>query len=210
MAQTARVTLTLSNIATEEDLNNLKEYVMSALTDAVAQIQATVANLTVAQSPEKVAELEAAVQAERERYEALVAAETAEDVAQNQELSDAKAQTDALLAEMNTAATDLQGVSAQLSALGTAVEEAPDEQPVGEVPVEIPAPDAEVQSPEPAPAPAEGEATPGEGSTPAPSSPETTDVGVSPDGGAPAEAGPAAPITGPTDASGNPIEGPRL
>jgi uncharacterized protein YoxC len=213
MAQTARVTLTLSNIATEEDINNLEERIMSALSDAVAQIKSTVANLTVAQSPEKVAELEAAVQAERDKFAALVASEEAEDVTQNQELADARAQTDALLSEMNTAATDLQGVSAQLSALGTAVDDAPDEQPVGEVPVEIPAPDAEVQTPEPAPAPAEGEATPGEGTTPAPSNEGTTDVGVSPDGGAPAEAGPTpapAPATGPVDASGNPVEGPRL
>lgn len=233
MAQTARVTLTLSNIATEEDLRSMEERIMSQLSDAIATLRTTVENLSTAQSPEKVAELEAAVQRERDANEALVAkavevqtAEELEDTAQAQELADAKAANDALIAEMNSAAGDLGGITAQLQAVGTAVDEAPDETPVGEVPVEIPAPDAEVQ------APAEGGEVP-EGSTPAPSSPGTTDVGVSPDGGAPAEAGatpapaenadtapanatdtadataPAA-TTGPVDASGNPVEGPRL
>jgi uncharacterized protein YoxC len=227
MAQTASIRLTLTNIATEEDINNLEERIMSALSDAVAQIKAAVSNLSVAQSPEKVSELEAALQAERDANAAalqaaaeLASAEELEDSEQNQALQDAKAQTDALLAEMNSAATDLQGVSAQLSSLGTAVDDAPDEMPVGEVPVDIPAPDAEVQSPpasdsviEPAPAEGDGGGE-GEGSTPAPSSGETTDVGVSPDGGAPSDAAPdvidAGPITGPTDSSGRPIDGPNL
>lgn len=226
MAQTARVTVTLSNIATEQDIHNLEER-MSALSDAIATLRSTVENLSVAQSPEKVAELEAAVQREREANEALVAkavevqtAEELEDTTQAQELADAKAANDALIAEMNSAAGDLGGITAQLAAVGSAVDDAPDDQPVGEVPVELPAPDAEVQAPaeggttEPAPDAGAGE-TPGEGSTPAPSSPETTDAGVTPDGGAPAEAGPApadAPATGtgPVDASGNAVEGPRL
>lgn len=201
MAQTARVTLTLSNIATEEDIKQMEERIMSALSDAVAQIQTAVSNLSVAQSPEKVAELEAAVQREREANEALVAqalsvqtAEDLEDTQQAQELADAKAANDALLAEMNTAATDLQGVSAQLSALGTAVDEAPDETPVGEVPVEVP---------DEAPA------------DPAPPV-DVPDDGIPADGGAPAEAGPTPsdpatpPAGGPVDTDGNPVDGPNL
>lgn len=227
MAQTASIRLTLTNIATEEDINNLEERIMSALSDAVAAIKTAVSNLSVAQSPEKVQELEAALQAERDANAAalvaaadLASAEELEDSEQNQALMDAKAQVDALMAEMNTAANDLGGITAQLNALGTAVDETPDDTPVGEVPVEIPAPDAEVQSPpaegsvtEPAPVEGGGE---GEGSTPAPSSGETNDVGVSPDGGAPSDAGAApdvvdaGPITGPTDSSGRPIAGPNL
>lgn len=215
---------------------------MSALSDAIAALRETVANLQAAQSPEQVAELQRLLAEERSRYEALVTAETAEDVAQDQALADAKAATDALLAEMNSAATDLGGITAQLAAVGTAVDQAPDDTPVGEVPVEdvpappiqggadgplppapdagtpaaggdtaAPAPDAGTPA-EPAPAPADGGATPGEGSTPAPSSGTTTDAGT--DGGAPApDAGtPATPAAGggPVDASGNPVDGPNL
>lgn len=189
---------------------------MSQLSDAIAQLRTTVENLSIAQSPEKVAELEASVQREREANEALVAkavevasAEELEDTQQAQELADAKAANDALIAEMNSAAGDLGGITAQLAAVGSAVNDAPDEQPVGEVPVELPPADAEVQAPGDVtePAPAEGGASEGEGSTPAPSSGETTDVGVSPDGGAPSDAG---PVTGPTDSSGRPIDGPNL
>lgn len=224
MAQTARVTLTLSNIATTDQIEQLEDN-MSALSDAVAALRTAVENLSVAQSPQKVADLEAAVQAERDKYAALVASEDAEDVAQNQELADARAATDALIAEMNAAAGDLGGITAQLAAVGTAVDTTPDDTPVGEVPVE-PAPDAPspddggviggadgplppVTAPD---APAEGAATPGEGSTPDPSSPGTTDAAPT-DGGtpAPADAAPApAPATGPVDASGNAVDGPRL
>lgn len=228
MAQTARVTLTLSNIATEEDLTNMEERIMSALSDAITSLKATVANLQVAQSPEKVQELEAALQAEREANAALVAtaasvssAEELEDVEQNRQLDEAKAATDALLSEMNSAASDLGTITAQLSAVGAAVDEAPagtpvEEIPVEEIPVEVPASD-EGESAKTAPpsafepeAPVAGEATP----TPDPSSPATPDAEVSPDGGVPAEApvaeAPAPAAGGPVDANGNAVEGPRL
>jgi hypothetical protein len=230
MAQTASVRLTLNNLATSEQIEQMEERIMSALSDAIAALRTQVENLTVAQSPEKVAELEAAVQREREANEALVAkavevasAEELEDTQQAQELADAKAANDALIAEMNAAAGDLGGITAQLAAVGTAVDDAPDETPVGEVPVPEPepAPVGGADGPLPPtgdttePAPADGGATPGEGSTPDPSSPATPDAGVSPDGGAPAEAGAPdagapAPTTGPTDSSGNPIDGPNI
>lgn len=211
MAQTASVRLTLSNIATEEDVNNLREdfesmeeRIMSQLSDAVAQIKAAVSNLSVAQSPEKVAELESALQAERDANQALVAAaadvasaEELEDVAQNQALADAKSQVDALLAEMNTAAGELGTITEQLNALGTAVDETPDETPVGEVPVDPAPPVAE--TPE---APVEEGPT-----TDVPSSPETPSEGATPDGTPAPE---PAPAGGMTDANGNPVEGPNL
>ncbi len=222
MAQTARVTLTLSNIATEEDLRSMEERIMSALSDAVAQIQTAVSNLTVAQSPEKIAELQAALEYERqsaivlrEKIAFINEEETAEDVEQNRQLAEAQAQVDALLAEMNTAATDLQGVSAQLASLGTAVDEAPDATPVGEVEVPEPAPVPEAPA-EPAPAPeapaevpdagvpADGGAPAEASPTDAPSSPTTTDAPATTDG-TPADAG-----TGVTDAAGNPVPAPNL
>src|SRR4051812_25280793 len=191
MTQTARVTVTLSNIATEEQVQHLEEQ-MSALSDAIATLRTTVENLSVAQSPEKVAELEAAVQREREANDALVAkavevqtAEELEDTQQAQELADAKAANDALIAEMNSAAGDLGGITAQLAAVGTAGDTAPDDTPVGEVRVPEPEPAPPVQGgadgPLPPtgdtaePAPADGAATPGEGSSPAPSNEGTTD-----------------------------------
>jgi hypothetical protein len=197
MAQTARVTLTLSNIATTEDLDNMEERLMSQLSDAIAQLRTTVENLALAQSPQKVADLEAAVAAEREKYDALVTAETAEDVTQNQELADAKAATDALMQEMNSAATDLGGITAQLQAVGTAVDTSPDDTPVGEVPVE-PAPE-----PAPAPAPAEPTAETPVEETPVEIPEDTTDTGTAP---APAPA----PTGGPVDAAGNPVPPPNL
>lgn len=210
MAQTARVTLTLSNIATTEDLDNMEERLMSQLSDAIAKLQTTVQNLSLAQSPEKVAQLEQTIADERAKYDALVASEEAEDVQQNQELADARAATDALVAEMNAAAGDLGTITDQLAAVGTAVDTTPDDTPVGEVPVE--------PTPEPAPAPAEPDGTgevptpgpgttnPDAGTTPVEETPveiptDTTDTGTAP---APA------PTGGPTDASGNPVPPPNL
>lgn len=246
MAQTARVTLTLSNIATEEDVNNLREdltqmeeRIMSALSDAVASVKAAVQGVSDrfgagTDGSSVVADLQAAIEAERARATELAAAEAAEDVEQDAALAEARAATDAALAEISGAVQELGGVTDQLNSIGAAVSDAPDDQPVGEVPVDIPAPDADVQSPPEAETPAEAPAdmsgdpvvptegvgagdVPGEGSTPDPSSPGTTDEATSPDGGAPAEVSPEAPAdsgtaagTGPTDASGNPIEAPRL
>lgn len=232
MAQTASVRLTLSNIATEEDVNNLREdlthmeeRIMSALSDAIAALRETVNNLSVAQSPERVSELESLLAAERLAASNLAASEEAEDVEQNAALVEARSATDSLLAEMNSAAGELGTITAQLAAVGTAVDEAPDETPVGEVPVEAPAPtepsapvDSGVEDPG-VPAEAPVEETPAEApvseepsgpTTDAPSSPETTD-GVDSDAGTPApDAAPAAPAGGPVDASGNPVDGPRL
>lgn len=203
---------------------------MSALSDAIAALRTQVENLRLASSTERVAELEGLLQAEREAAAALAASEEAEDVTQNQELADARAATDALVAEMNSAASDLGTITDQLAAVGTAVDDAPDDTPVGEVPVEdVPAPEVPAEDapasppatdPEPAPtvdtpaAPGEDvptEDAPGDVPTPGPGG-TAPDAGVSPDGGAPADAGPAPADqgTGPVDASGNPVEGPNI
>ena len=111
MAQTASVRLTLSNIATEEDVNNLREdltameeRIMSALSDAIARLRTTVENLSVAQSPERVTELEGLLAAERAAAANLAASEAAEDVEQDAALAEARAATDALIAEMKAGA----------------------------------------------------------------------------------------------------------
>jgi hypothetical protein len=205
MAQTARVTVTLSNIATEEDLHNLEDK-MSALSDAISELRATVERLTLSTSSERVAELEAALQAERDAAAALAASEAAEDVDQQAQLDEAKAATDALVAEMTSAASDLGTITEQLASVGSAVDEAPDDTPVGEVEVNVPAPDAEVQSPEPVPAP--GEDVPTED---APADADVPSNADSDGAGTPVPADPASPPAGgPVDADGNPVDGPAL
>jgi alcohol dehydrogenase class IV len=59
-----------------------------------------VENLSVAQSPERVTELEGLLAAERAAAADLAAAETAEDVEQNAALAEARSATDALIAEI--------------------------------------------------------------------------------------------------------------
>ena len=208
MGQTASIRLTLTNVATEEDIHDMEERIMSALTDAIGELKATVEQLKLSQNPQRISELEAALAAERDLATKVAELEAAEDVAQNDELAAAKAErdeavkaTDSLMAEMNEAAAALGDVTEQLNAVGAAADE-----PV-EVPAEEPA-DAEVSDPDGDEPAAEIPGEPGVvepvvdednpdlpiGERPSPEAlPET----VESDGG-------------PTDSSGRPIDGPLL
>lgn len=203
----ARITVTLSGVVTDEDLvvrlQAMEERIMSALTDAVSTLREAV-NAAAGRLGDPGA-LEAAVAAERARYDALVAEEAAEDVAQDEELRAARAEVDRLVGEQTAAAGDLIVLADQLNNVGTAVDEAEPGTPVEEVVVpDVVVPDA------PAPddaAPADDADVP---AAPAPDAP--TDVPA--DGGVPADVTPApapdvAP-TGPTDADGNPVAPPTL
>ena len=170
---------------------------MSALSDALAALRTAVENIQAVDRPERVAELEAAVAAERARYEALVSSEAAEDVLQDEELAQAKAATDAALAEIKSAANEVGTITAQLASVGTAVDEAPAGTPVEDVEVPAPAeplPPAEESSE--APSPGDGGAV-------------TSEDPVKEE---PAETPPVAPPTSgaPTDGAGNPVDAPTV
>lgn len=210
--QNARITLTLSGVATVEELQEMEDRIMSALTDAVATMRTAVEG--VAGRLGDPGALEAAVAAERARYDALVADEATEDIAQDAELQAARAEVDRLVGEQTAAAGDLMQLADQLNSVGTAVDEAPPGTPVDEVDVpdvSVPSPDSEVQTPDEAPA------------EPAPDAPvdvpeedvaPVDDAAPAPD--APAEPAPDAPAPddggdgGPTDSDGNPVVAPTL
>lgn len=194
--QNARVTLTLSGVATEADLTEMENRIMSALTDAVATLRTAVE--AAAGRLGDPGAIEAAVAAERARYEALVQAEAAEDLAQDAELQAARAEVDRLVTEQTAAAGELVTLADQLNAVGTAVDEAEPGTPVEEVEVpDVPAPD---EAPAPAP-------------TPAPDEVPEEDVAPVDEPAAPAPApapAPEAPADGPTDADGNPVTPPTI
>jgi hypothetical protein len=103
----------------------MENRIMSALEEAVAALRQAVDD---ANSRFQVAgDVQAAVQAVRERYDALVASENVEDEQQNQQLAEAKAETDRLLGEINSAASALTQVTEQVNTLGqTATAESSD------------------------------------------------------------------------------------
>lgn len=96
---------------------------MSALEDAVASLNQAIQE---ANSRFQVAgDVEAAVAAERQKYDELVAAEAEEDLLQNQELQDARAKTDAAVSELNSAAESIQAAADQVNTLGQVASEQP-------------------------------------------------------------------------------------
>jgi len=89
---------------------------MSALEDAVNALNQAIQE---ANSRFQVAgDVEAAVAAERQKYDELVAAEEAEDLQQNQELLDARAKTDEAVSQLNAAAESVRAAADQVSQLG--------------------------------------------------------------------------------------------
>jgi chromosome segregation ATPase len=91
---------------------------MAALEDAVASLQQAISDANSRFT--NVAEVERALSEERARYEALVTAEAAEDVQQDQELANARARTDELIANMAQLPEQLSAMAAQVNQLGTA------------------------------------------------------------------------------------------
>lgn len=136
----------------------LENAIMAALENAVAELRSAIENANT--RFQNVGEFESKLAEERARYDALVASEDVEDVQQNQELTDAKAATDAALAELQDAADTLSGLTEQVNTLGTVAAEvetptdeapAPAEAPADAAPTEEPAPaDAPVNAPVPA------------------------------------------------------------
>lgn len=204
--QNARITVTLSGVATTEELAEMENRIMSALSDAVGNMR-TAVEAAVGRLGDP-GELDAALAAERARYEALVSSEEVEDAAQDAELQAARSEVDRLVSEQTAAAGELVTLADQLNNVGTAVDEADDDIPIGDVEVpevvvpDAPAPDAPVDEPvvgpPDAPAP----------DAPAPDAPAPdVDADVPP---APAPDAPAAPADGPVDADGNPVAAPTL
>lgn len=227
MVQNARITTTISGVVTDEDLavrlNAMEERIMSALTDAVATLRTAVE--AAAGRLGDPGALEAAVAAERARYDELVASEAAEDVAQDADLQAARAEVDRLVSEQTAAAGDLMVLADQLNSVGTAVDEAEPGTPVEDVEVpdvvvpDAPAPDDTAPAPDDtAPAPD----VPADDTAPAPDAPAPDDTAPAedadvppapaPDDAAPADdtATPATPGTGPVDADGNPVAPPTI
>lgn len=95
---------------------------MAALEEAVASLQQAVNDAN--SRFQNVGELENALAAERERYDTLVSTEAEEDVLQDQELNDARATTDAALAQLNSVASVLTGLTDQVNTLGRTASEA--------------------------------------------------------------------------------------
>jgi hypothetical protein len=207
-AQNARITVTLSGVATTEELAEMENRIMSALSDAVATMRTAVEG--VAGRLGDPGALEAAVAAERARFDELVTTEAAEDVAQDAELQAARAEVDRLVAEQTAAAGELVTLADQLNTVGTAVEEAEPGTPVEDVPV----PDVVVPDPVAPEDPADvGPGVPDD-ATPGPAPDEDADVppapAPAPDDAAPAPAPAPAPDGGPTDADGNPVAPPTI
>jgi len=132
------------------------EQQMSDLTTSVDELQAAVTGVSQRVDEKLGAALEA-LSVERAKFDSLVTAENAEDVAQDAELADARAATDAALTEARTAAGEISDAVSDLNAVAPA--DAPTEpevpaEPAPEVPSEpeVPAePTPEVPA-EPAPA----------------------------------------------------------
>lgn len=152
-------------------LNQMENRIMASLEEVVAELQAAINNANV--RFENVGQLEQALNDERAKYDALVVSEDAEDVQQNQELADARAATDHVLAQVQGLTGTLSGLTEQVNQLGQpAAAEAPAEAPAPAAPVEsapadAPADAAPVES-APADAPAADEATPADAPAEAP------------------------------------------
>lgn len=121
-------------------LTEMENRIMSAIEDAVAELTTAVNNAN--SRFQNTAELETALAAEREKYDALVTAEAAEDEEQNQALADARAATDAALAEVQELPGVLSGLADQVNILGTVTTDPTNatDAPVDTAPVEDPAP----------------------------------------------------------------------
>lgn len=96
---------------------------MAALEEAVASLQQAIQDANT--RFQNVGELETALAAERQKYDELVAAEEAEDVQQNQELTEARAATDDAVAQLSSVADTLSGLTEQVNTLGQTVTESP-------------------------------------------------------------------------------------
>lgn len=165
-------------------LNQMENRIMASLEEVVAELQSAINNANV--RFENVAQLEQALTDERAKYDALVASEDAEDVQQNQELADARAATDHVLAQVQGLTGTLSGLTEQVNQLGQpAAAPAPVEAPAPAAPVEAAPADAPAAAAPvdaaPADAPADDVAT----ETPAPAEApvDTTDESAGePDG----------------------------
>lgn len=158
-------------------LNWMENRIMAALEDVVAELRSAIENANT--RFQGVGQIEQALADERAKFEALVTAEDAEDVQQNQELADAKAATDAALAQVQGLSDTLSGLTDQVNQLGAAAPaeaegtgEVPTPGPGGTAPVDASA-DADASVPTPTPAPASddnkgGDAAPVDAGTPTP------------------------------------------
>lgn len=114
---------------------NRVEANMAAVDESLARLGAAVAgvadrvNELSEEHRTKVAELETALQAERDAAAATAAAEDAEDVEQNQALADAKAATDAALAEVQGVGAAIDEQAARLNEVAPVAPDAVDETP---------------------------------------------------------------------------------
>lgn len=105
---------------------NRQETHMSALTDALGRLSTAV--------NDRISTLQSALDAERAAAAELAASEAAEDVAQGASLDEARAATDAALADLNSAAGEVDAIATSISGVAPST-------PVEEVPVEeTPAP----------------------------------------------------------------------
>lgn len=95
---------------------------MTALEDAVAALQQAVNDAN--SRFQNVGDLQNALDAERMKYSELVTSENAEDVQQSQELADARAATDAAVAQLSSVAGVLTGLTDQVNQLGRQASEA--------------------------------------------------------------------------------------
>lgn len=98
---------------------------MSALEDAVNALNEAIN--TANERVQATSDVQTAVAAEREKYDALVAAEEAEDVTQNQELQDARAQTDQALSQLSSVAESIRAAADRVNQLGQVAAEQPAE-----------------------------------------------------------------------------------
>jgi hypothetical protein len=179
----------------------MENRIMAALEDAVNNLRQAVND---AQSRFSVAgDVQAAVEAERAKYDELVSAEAAEDIQQNQELADARAETDRLLQEINSAADSLNAMTEQVSSLGQVAQE----QPAPADGTAEPTPAEGTAEPTPAdgtaePTPAEGTFTPEPVPGTATPVPDEGTTAPATDTAAPADAAPAdAAASDPADIS---------
>jgi hypothetical protein len=124
---------------------------MSALSDSLDRLSGAVRD--------KISALEQALADERAAADARAQAEAAEDVQQNQDLADARAATDAALADAQSAVSRIDDLTQEVSGASgdpsdVSVEPAPD-QPA-DVPADVPADSGEAQPTPDQPAPEPG------------------------------------------------------
>lgn len=108
---------------TQSDLRELEHNIMTALSVAVAGLSTAVESAVARLG--NVAGLQAALADERAKFDALVATEASEDVEQNAslealrtDLADARANTDSVVTEMETAAVELTDLTDKVNSLG--------------------------------------------------------------------------------------------